>query len=60
MEMTHNTSNTQFQPDDFVSYGSSGICQVISRETCSFHDDEEEHIISFVRWTDLTRPITFR
>lgn len=42
MEITHNTSKAQFQPNEFVSYGSSGVCRVIGQETCSFNGENEE------------------
>lgn len=42
MEMTHNTSNAKFQPNEYVSYGSSGVCQVVSLENRSFDGEHEE------------------
>ncbi len=43
MEMTQKkNTKLQFRPDDYVSYGSSGVCRVMGKETCSLHDDEEE------------------
>ncbi|MCC8111572.1 MAG: CarD family transcriptional regulator [Ruminococcus sp.] len=42
MEINSNSSDPQYHPDDFVAYGSSGVCQVISQESCSFDGEHEE------------------
>lgn len=42
MEMTHSTANKKFQPNEYVSYGSSGVCQVVALENRSFDGEHEE------------------
>lgn len=42
MEMNHNTTEAAFHPNEYVSYGSSGVCQVISLENRSFDGEHEE------------------
>ena len=42
MEMKTNTAEAKFWPDEFVAYGSSGVCRVISQENCSFDGEHEE------------------
>ncbi len=35
-------SEINYQPNDYVSYGSSGVCRIISRESRSFDGEHEE------------------
>ena len=43
VEKNHNTpESTAFRPDEFVSYGSSGVCQIVSCEQRSFDGEHEE------------------
>ncbi len=36
------TSKTAYQPDDYVCYGSSGVCRIISCENRAFDGEHEE------------------
>lgn len=41
MESSPNTTKTEYAPDEYVSYGTSGVCQIVSLENRSFDGEHE-------------------
>lgn len=41
MESSPNTTKTEYAPDEYVSYGTSGVCQIVSLESRSFDGEHE-------------------
>ncbi len=42
MEMNTDTAQVKYETNDFVAYGSSGVCQILSQENLSFDGEHEE------------------
>ena len=42
MESSQNNTKTEYTPNEYVSYGTSGVCQIVSVEQRSFDGEHEE------------------
>ena len=53
MESSQNNTKTEYTPNEYVSYGTSGVCQIVSVEQRSFDGEHEESYYKPVSYTHL-------